>query len=199
MRPSLKTYNLKLETSEKTLSFWSFTLHASRSKIRGFTLIEMIVSIGIFTIVMLMATSTIFTVVAANNKAQSLKLVMDNLDFALDSMVREIRVGTNYSCPDSPSNCSSGDTQFTFTSSDTGNPSITYSLSGAQIMESSGETSLPITAPNITIQSLKFYLVGTPGSIQPRVLITVGGTSGSGTSASTFNIQTTVSERQIGS
>ena len=171
--------------------------HHLQSKIQGFTLIEMIVSIGIFTIVMLMATSTIFTVVAANNKAQSLKLVMDNLDFALQSMTRELRVGHGYACV---GDCSSGWSNDISFISYTGE-SISYRLdtSKNEIIESTPESSISITASDIVITSLKFYLFGGSASnTQPRVLIAITGTTGGGTAASTFNIQTTVSERQTG-
>lgn len=178
------------------------TKYDIQNKKLGFTLVEMIVSIGIFTIVMLIATSAIFTVVAANNRAQSLKLVMDNLDFALQSMTREIRVGNGYSSSGSGSCPSEGSPSFSFTSSDSGTPRISYSLSGNEIVESNSSWDnsgalVPITASNINITCLNFYLVNT-ASVQPRVLITIGGTAGTGTASSTFDIQTTVSERQTG-
>ena len=179
-----------------------FTKHTTQNTKGGFTLIEMIVAVGIFAVVMLMATSAIFTVVAANAKAQSLKIVMDNLDFALQSMVREIRVGSNYTCPDGT--CpSKPDNQFSFYSSDPGTTqpdTITYALSGNEIVEYNtawtNSAPVPITAANIDITSLNFYLV-TGTDVQPRVLITVGGSVGTGTASSTFDIQTTVSQRGL--
>jgi len=52
---------------------------------RGFTLLEMIVAIGIFTIVMLMATSALVTIIGANRKVQSQQVAINNLNFALES------------------------------------------------------------------------------------------------------------------
>ncbi|MDP3962578.1 MAG: type II secretion system protein [bacterium] len=67
-------------------------------KNRGFTLLEMIVSISIFTIVALVAVGSLLKVVDANKKAQSLKTSINNINFALDSISREMRVGRNYYC-----------------------------------------------------------------------------------------------------
>ena len=64
----------------------------------GFTLVEMIVSLGIFTIVALVAVGALLKITDANKKAQSLKTAINNLNFALESMSREMRVGEMYHC-----------------------------------------------------------------------------------------------------
>jgi prepilin-type N-terminal cleavage/methylation domain-containing protein len=65
---------------------------------RGFTLIEMIVSIAIFMTVATVAIGALLKVVDANKKAQSIKTSITNLNFVLDAMTRELRVGTKYNC-----------------------------------------------------------------------------------------------------
>lgn len=64
----------------------------------GFTLIEIIVSLGIFTIVAVVAMGAFLKVIDANKKSQSLKTAINNVNFALESMSRELRVGSNYYC-----------------------------------------------------------------------------------------------------
>lgn len=64
----------------------------------AFTLVEMIVSLGIFAVVAVVALGALVRIITANQKAQSLQAAMTNLNFALESMSREIRVGTNYVC-----------------------------------------------------------------------------------------------------
>ena len=64
----------------------------------GFTLIELLVSVSIFSIVMLVSTGAVFSIVEANKKAHTLKSVMTNLNFTLESMVRDVRVGSQFSC-----------------------------------------------------------------------------------------------------
>ena len=69
---------------------------------KGFTLIEMIVSIAIFMIVALVAVGAFLKIIDLNNKSHTLKDSINNINFALDLMSRELRVGSNYYCPTSP-------------------------------------------------------------------------------------------------
>ena len=68
------------------------------NKNKGFTLVEIIVSLGIFAVVALVAMGALMKVMDANRKSLSLKTSINNLNFALESMTREIRMGKNYSC-----------------------------------------------------------------------------------------------------
>ncbi len=184
----------------------------------GFTLIEMLVSVSIFTLVMLITTSSIFVIVASNKKAEALKSVMDNLSFALESMTRDIRTGSTYTCLTvsggitytvSGSNCPGGDPGFQFVSNQqsyNGNSIIIqFYLWQGRIWEnqlnSSWTGAVAITAPEINVSSLQFYLVGAPkgDTFQPRVLMSVIGTAGASSTQTQFDVQTTLSQRQIDS
>ncbi|HMO77929.1 MAG TPA: type II secretion system protein [Candidatus Paceibacterota bacterium] len=68
------------------------------SQRQGFTLIEMIVSLGIFSIVVTTAVGAMLILISTNRQLQSEQSVMTNLSFALDTMTREIRTGYNYYC-----------------------------------------------------------------------------------------------------
>ncbi len=74
---------------------------------QGFSLIEMIVALGIFSIVVTTAVGSLIVVINNNQKLQAEQSAMTNLAFALDSMTREIRMGYNYYC-DSQSSLTSG-------------------------------------------------------------------------------------------
>lgn len=67
---------------------------------RGFTIIEMLVSLGIFSIVVTTTVGALLVLIAGNNVLQGQQSVMTNLTFLMDSMTREIRTGTNYFCGD---------------------------------------------------------------------------------------------------
>lgn len=71
------------------------------SKNSGFTLIEMIVSLGVFSIVVTTAVGALLMLISTNQQLQAEQSVMTNLSFALDTMTREIRTGLNYYCADS--------------------------------------------------------------------------------------------------
>jgi prepilin-type N-terminal cleavage/methylation domain-containing protein len=70
----------------------------------GFTLIEMIVSLGVFSVVVTIAVGAILVLISTNQKLQAEQSVMTNLAFALDTMTREIRTGYNYYCVTAPNN-----------------------------------------------------------------------------------------------
>ncbi|KXJ99089.1 MAG: hypothetical protein UZ19_OD1000511 [Parcubacteria bacterium OLB19] len=65
---------------------------------QGFSLIEMIVALGIFSIVVTTAVGSLIVVISNNQKLQAEQSAMTNLAFALDSMTREIRMGYAYVC-----------------------------------------------------------------------------------------------------
>jgi prepilin-type N-terminal cleavage/methylation domain-containing protein len=68
------------------------------SKQKGFTLVEMIVSVGLFSIVMLIAISAILSIIGNNKKVQAINNVVNNLNFAIESMVRDMKTGYLYKC-----------------------------------------------------------------------------------------------------
>ena len=180
---------------------------------RAFTLIEVLVSVSIFALVMLVATGSVFSIVQANKKTHTLKSVMTNLNYALEAMTRDIRVGFKYTC-DGSGDCSTNPgTRLTFKANrdidgdgsydaTNLNDQIEYTLTSGKITKSilgTNSSTWNVTADEITIQSLKFYVIGTgtTDGKQPKVVITLQGYAGIGNTRSEFNIQTTISQRAI--
>lgn len=73
-------------------------MNSISKKQKGFTLVEMIVSLAIFSIVAVVALGALVNIISANKKAQSLQASITNLNFALETMSREMRVGSKYHC-----------------------------------------------------------------------------------------------------
>ena len=69
-----------------------------KNKKTGFTLVEIMVSVSIFVSVALLVTSAVITTSETNRKAQAIKVAIDNLSFALDSMSLKIRQGNTFKC-----------------------------------------------------------------------------------------------------
>ena len=67
-------------------------------KNKGFTLIELIVSIGLFSVVSTLAIGSIIVLVDNNRALRSEQSTITNVSFALDAMTRDIRMGYNYFC-----------------------------------------------------------------------------------------------------
>ena len=175
---------------------------------QGFTLIEILVSLTLFLVVMTISMGSVLSVFDANRKSESLKVVMDNLNFTLESMSREIRFGKNYHCGGGsltlPLNCpNGGGSQISFLASD-GVTQVVYRLIGNRIEKSidGGTSYVAVTAPEIVVQNLTFYVVGADrvpiNYLQPKVLIEIKGKAGAKTNTqTTFNLQTLVSQRVL--
>ncbi len=56
------------------------------------------VSIAIFSIVMVIVIGALLMLNDANKKAQALRAVVDNLNFAIEDITRNLKTGTDYSC-----------------------------------------------------------------------------------------------------
>lgn len=163
---------------------------------RGFTLIEMLVSVALFSIVMLSATAALFTVIGANAQTQSLNSMMTSTSFSLESMSRLIRTGTNFSC-DGGGDCVSGGNRLTFTSQD--GQTVTYRLFNGQVLREMGGITAPLSGSSVNITLLRFYVIGTPvgDGLQPRILIVMRGQTVGSAHQEDFAVQTTVSARRI--
>ena len=166
-------------------------------------------SISLFIVVMTISMGSIVSIFDANRKAESLKTVMDNLNFSIESMTREMRFGKNYHCEDSmanlppyttPKNCVTQSELVSFLSNE--GLQIVYRKNGTQIEKSTdgGITYIGVSAPEVSIQSLAFYVLGAgiaPANFsQPKILIKIRGTAGLKPKTKTdFTIQTLVSQR----
>ena len=59
---------------------------------------EMIISLALFSVVATVALGALVKILTANRKAQSLQSALTNLNFTLESMARELRVGESFHC-----------------------------------------------------------------------------------------------------
>ncbi|KKU59220.1 MAG: hypothetical protein UX81_C0011G0009 [Parcubacteria group bacterium GW2011_GWA2_47_12] len=169
---------------------------------KGFTLIEMIMSVAVFTVVALIAAGALLAIADANRKAQAFKSVVNNLNFALESVARNLRTGSGYSSALFPQAtlCASGYKDgISLTSQD--NEQISYYLNGAQIVRKVGSgNAIGVTAPEVQVERFCFLLAGTDANDeeQPHALMLVGGSMRAGTRLeSTFDIQTFITQRLL--
>ena len=176
-------------------------MHKKLQLNNGFTLIELMVSVAIFSIVMLMSVSSLFSALDLNRRAQAMKLVVNNLNFALESIGRAVRTGTNFS---------GGGDSFTFHNQR--GETITFFLDTSnplkrQIMRTSGGITTALTAEEVYIENNDnpfspiplFTLRGeaTDDEKQPLLIVRIKGRAGVAKAETHFNIQTTISERVL--
>lgn len=193
-----------------------------KKKNRGFTIVEMIVSIGLFITVSLISVGALLSIVGVNKKTQSTESVMNNLGFALESISKTMRVGSNYHCEDvigevvppnldTPRDCASGGNLLAYERSngdpDDSSDQVVLRLNGNKIEKSvdGGSTFINLTAPEVVINStdgFRVYVIGSTlgDNLQPKAIILIGGVVSFGEKATTeFNLQTTISQREVDS
>jgi type II secretory pathway pseudopilin PulG len=163
---------------------------------KGFTLIEIMVATSIFMVVMLMAMGALVTTSHTAKKAQALRTAMDNVNFAMESMTRTLRMGQDYS---------GGGTYINFTPPvpSTAPPpapgSSAFALSGGVLNRCDGGTCIPMTSESVSIDYLQFYITGADPAdyIQPSVYIALKGVVTVKGETSQFALQTIVSQRSV--
>lgn len=193
--------------------------------VRGYSLLEMIVSVGLFSIVMLVATGAYLALIDIDRKARATNELVANLAFGVDSMARSIRTGTLYGCGASGGGgtgtkigtpCTTEGTPASpmFSFYDTNLSSrVTYKLLSTGVIGrcagspcSNDSSFVGITDPRINISTtspygLVFYVtgVGTGDGRQPQVTFLIKGTmpSDSKGGVTPFTIQTTATERLL--
>lgn len=189
-------------------------------KNRGFTLVEMMVSVSIFSIVVMIALGAILTILDANRKARTLTEVMNNLNFSVEMITRSLKTGVE------PDLFISGDQEILFVNSivldettgfqrevtryrlhldnsDSDNPigEIQQCVSATEGPSCSVNEWVAITSELVDID--RFDVTGTVWGdeidlIQPRVQIVIAGTvKVSESISSEFSLQTTVSQRRL--
>ncbi len=75
-----------------------FLRQKNSQKGAGFTLVEMMVAIAVFSLVMVVAMSALLNVIDADKKAQAVKTAINNVNFALESLSKDMRMGADYAC-----------------------------------------------------------------------------------------------------
>ncbi len=183
---------------------------------KGFTLVEMIVSVGLFVAVFIAISGSFLSIIGSYKKVMAERTNVDNLGTAIESMVRGIKTGMTYHCGSGPNwdvaqDCPGGSTYLAFEKArgDTTNASdqVVYRFSGG-VLEKSNDgaaTFSPVTEQTnmIRVTGIKFYVRGAALSLlhggdinPPRVTIVIKGTSGlDPAKASSFSVQTTIVQR----
>jgi len=153
-------------------------LSRNKKQNKGFTLVEIIVALGLFVIVATMSIGALLTMMDVNQKTKTLSTAMDNLNISIERMVRELRTGAFYFCnytdgdtydflppptgtgTPQVADCSGGKSAIVFLSQD--GETIVYKKSGNTIQRSNngGISFVGILAQDISINNILFYVNG---------------------------------------
>lgn len=166
----------------------------------GFTLLEMVISIGIFSVLVVASIGVTLGVSNAQIKAANTQATQDNIRFSLELMTKEMRTGNGYRLS-SVCNQNPGE-EISFITS--GTESRIYYLQGDRLMRLKNtavcQSAHPLMADEVGAERLRFVISGTAPGIgdgQPRVTVSVSVRSKSlkDPLESRMDLQTTVVQR----
>ena len=203
MTPIYK-WNANLQIANQTIrrirdsrNWHTIRILASR---RGFTLLEMLIALGIFSVVMIITVGAVLALQQAQVKASRIQDMQDNLRFSVESMTKEMRTGTDFLPSGAISGLPNGYDQLVFTRSD--GVQIGYCRTSNAIRKMTAiincTSGAPVTDDAIAVEQLVFYVIGNalgPSDGQPRITIALRASSADPILATTFRIQTTVTQR----
>ena len=181
------------------------------TKQKGFTLLEMLISITLFSLVMVIAMSAVLTILDLNRKTQSLTAVTNSMNSAMDSMIRLIKSGergfvggaSETGCPNSKVDFDFYDIEGIYgAAGHIWDVSFQYRCSDQALfrsMVSSGgaEQLIRMTPPDVQITEAEFDVTNSISDCQDKVHIKLDGVAGTGSTQSEFEIQTMVTRRSV--
>lgn len=181
---------------------------------KGFTLVELMVSMSIFMIVVLMALGALLIISGNAKKSRALHQSIDNVNFAMENMTREFRTGTNYDCISTGSivlpasvtaDCTDG-IAVAFTPQEHSSSDAMYFFDDLEhslkkcTSSGSSTSCINITSSDVSVDNVKFFVKGTDlpsvgEYTQPSIYMIVKGHVTSGTDQQDFSLQTMASQR----
>jgi prepilin-type N-terminal cleavage/methylation domain-containing protein len=194
--------------------------------LRGFTLVELMVTMAIFTSVITIATGALFSAQAVNTKLQETQTILDEVTLSIEVMSRDIRYGSSFYCTNNPTDQAGlalsarrdcpyptgyGAVMFKpamglRTTTDQTKDRVVYYLSAGVLYKTeypygSSPVTYQMTSQDIHIDTLSFYVYGSATDAdQPVVTISISGTtipSRKNVQPIPFSVQLSVSERGI--
>jgi len=184
-----------------------FTFEERKTQ-RGFTLIEILVVVGILAIIAVISSNMFFTVFKSSGKTKVLTKVKENGDYALSVMERLIRDSQEVVINTDNKICESGMNYLKFKRTDgstiefgcleegTANGRIAsnsarLTSSEVKVDSCSFDCSCPVAYPNCTSEGTKFY----PKTITIKFILSQIGATVRPEEEAIINFQTTVSTR----
>jgi len=157
---------------------------------KGFTMPEVLISIGLFTIIITVTSSAFLTGLRSQRQTIAILNANDNLAYALEMMARDIRMGTDFFAP--------LDNQLSFLSYR--DEAIVYRLNNKTIERSvAGGEFEAVTGTSTRIEKLSFELTGDKRYDNKQVMVTIKLRIASKFSSQEIisDLQTTISPRNL--
>jgi prepilin-type N-terminal cleavage/methylation domain-containing protein len=175
-------------------------IHLKNKYEKGFTLMEVMVSVTIFTIIVTIGMGALITIFKTLQKTRADRQTIDSISFVMDTMTRRIRTGKEYTSSDAGGGIKFIDQENVSVSfykdSDSEGNSRIYMIDGAF---GNQNDPVDITPENFTVKDFELTIIGTDPSdgIQPMVAINLKGVVRNGQQESQLAVQTIVSQRLL--
>lgn len=148
---------------------------------RGFSLVEIIVVLGLFSSISTIVLGALFNAQAINGRLQETQSILDNVNLSTQVVTRDIRFGSDFYCTDAlpevgsttptvRKNCpigTLGGTVLIFKPADAGNPldRVAYRVANGVLYKhdypfGGAREQLQMTSSDIVIDSFKYFLDG---------------------------------------
>lgn len=75
-----------------------FYLLNFKKNVKGFTLVELLVSLALFTAIITIATGSLFSAQAINLRLQESQIILDGVNLTSEVMIRDMLYGSNFYC-----------------------------------------------------------------------------------------------------
>lgn len=148
-------------------------------KNKGFSLIELMVATSIFVVIMLSAMGALFILLDGSKNSRAMRISMDNVNFAMESMTRSLRMGKSYYCTEASNlgsvmydlelstegkNCESGKDAIAFIAEEDPIVFMGYKLENDKLFRCERKNSIDscasIVSPEVNISDLRFFTFG---------------------------------------
>ncbi len=176
-------------------------IHLKNKYEKGFTLMEVMVSVTIFTIIVTIGMGALITIFKTLQKTRADRQTIDSISFVMDTMTRRIRTGKEYTSSDAGGGIKFIDQENVSVSfykdSDSEGNSRIYMIDGAF---GNQNDPVDITPENFTVKDFELTIIGTTDpsdGIQPMVAINLKGVVRNGQQESQLAVQTIVSQRLL--
>ncbi len=163
-----------------------YQLHKKKGQ-SGFTLIEMVLYIGIVAIISVLAMQSLFIMIRAFTNIRIMQDLNQSGTVAMERMAFEVRSAYDVDLGGSILNSSPGVLALLTTDSGGSNTTAGFSVTTGTLRVSEGGIDAgALTAPNITVDSLIFNSVITANSEAVKIEIQLSATRGNTTETKTF-------------
>lgn len=161
---------------------------------KGSTLIEYIVTTMVFSLIVIIIGQVFVQALHLQRRGFAAQKIQENGLFVLEFIAREIRVSTINEANNI--NCSPVKTTLNITHPVNG--AVIYGLNNGVVTRTAGGVPTNLSSQAVNFLTLKFCVDGVGADLkQPRVTIVADIENRTGTDSTTYNIQTTVSIRDL--